>query len=157
MENFWANLKFNACGEIGVKPVEQQKSRLGTGHLPLNGKSALIVEDNALIALNLELCLLDAGATVVKIANSIASAKSALDEGIAFDVAVVDLLLPDGNASKLVQFLSGRGVGVVIATGDCDAVCQGQLAFRTAIDILQKPYTDRDLFKALTKCAAAAP
>lgn len=54
-----------------------------------------------------------------------------------------------------VQILSERGIAVVITTSD--AVCQGQPAFRTAIDIIQKPYTDRDLVKALMKCAAAAP
>jgi hypothetical protein len=43
-----------------------------------------------------------AGAAVV-IANSIALAKSALDEGIPFDAAVVDLRLADGNASPLIQ------------------------------------------------------
>ena len=68
--------------------------------------------------MNVEACLLDAGAAVVKMANSIASAKSALDEGIPFDAAVVDLHLADGNASSLVQALSERGVAVVITTGD---------------------------------------
>jgi DNA-binding NtrC family response regulator len=123
--------------------------------LPLKGKSALIVEDNALIAISAEFSLRDAGAAVVKIANSVASAKSALDEGFSFDVALVDLRLQDGDASPLVQILSERGVAVVITTGD--EVSQGQPALRTAIDILQKPYTDQDLIYALTKYAAAAP
>jgi len=47
--------------------------------------------------LSVESCLQDAGAAVV-IANSIALAQSALDEGIPFDAAVVDLHLADGNA-----------------------------------------------------------
>ena len=69
-----------------------------------------------------------------------ASAKSILDEGISFDVAVVDLLLADGNASTLAQVLSERGIAVVIATGD--VVCEGQPAHSKAITILQKPSTD---------------
>jgi FixJ family two-component response regulator len=107
------------------------------------------------LAISAEFCLLDAGAAVVKIANSMASAKSILDEGISFDVAVVDLLLADGNASTLAQVLSERGIAVVIATGD--VVCEGQPAHSKAITILQKPYTDRDLINALMRCAAAAP
>jgi DNA-binding NtrC family response regulator len=138
-----------------MKPVQQQKSWICSGELPLKGKSALIIEDDALIAINAEFCLLDAGAAVVKIANSMASAKSILDEGISFDVAVVDLLLADGNASTLAQVLSERGIAVVIATGD--VVCEGQPAHSKAITILQKPYTDRDLINALMRCAAAAP
>jgi DNA-binding NtrC family response regulator len=126
-----------------------------SGELPLKGKSAIIVEDDALVAISAEFSLRDAGAAVVRIANSVASAKSALDEGFPFDVALVDLYLEDGDASPLVQILSERGVGVVITTGY--AVRQRQPALRTAIDILQKPYTERDLINVLMKYAAAAP
>jgi hypothetical protein len=50
--------------------------------LPLAGRAVLIIEDEALVAMSVESCLLDAGAAVVKIADSIALAQSALDEGI---------------------------------------------------------------------------
>jgi CheY-like chemotaxis protein len=60
--------------------------------MPLSGKSLLVIEDEALIALSVESCLLDAGAAIVKTANSIAAALSALDEGIPFDAPMVDLL-----------------------------------------------------------------
>ncbi len=135
--------------------MQKQISRIHSGELPLKGKSAIIIEDNALIAISAEFSLRDAGVAVVRIANSVASAKSALDEGFPFDVALVDLYLEDGDASPLVQILSERGVAVVITTGD--AVCQGQPALRAAIVFLQKPYTERDLINALMKCAAAAP
>jgi CheY-like chemotaxis protein len=85
------------------------------GQVPLAGKSVLIIEDEALIAMGFESCLQDAGA-VVKIANSIASAQSALEEGIPFDAAVVELVVADGNASPLIQVLSERGIPVVITT-----------------------------------------
>lgn len=125
-----------------------------SGELPLKGKSAIIIEDDALIAMGAESDLLDAGAAVVRIANSIASAKIALDEGLPFDVALVDLCLEDGNAIPLVKILSERGVAVVIATGS--DVSRDQPAFRAAADILQKPYSVRDLINALMKCAPAA-
>jgi hypothetical protein len=38
--------------------------------LPLAGKSVLIIEDEALIAMNVESCLQDAGAAVAKNAES---------------------------------------------------------------------------------------
>jgi DNA-binding NtrC family response regulator len=65
---------------------------LASKRLPLAGKSVLIIEDEALIAMGFESCLQDAGA-VVKIASSIASAQSALEAGIPFDAAVVDLVV----------------------------------------------------------------
>lgn len=106
------------------------------GHLPLAGKSVLIIEDEPLIAMSVEFCLQDAGAAVV-IANSIALAQSALDEGIPFDVAVVDLHLADGSASHLIQVLSVLRIPVVITTGD--KVDRGQPALSKAVAILQKP------------------
>jgi len=73
--------------------MQKQKSSVLSGQLPLKGKSALIVEDNALVAIGAEFSLRDAGAAVVRIANSVTSAKSALDDGFPFDVALVDLYL----------------------------------------------------------------
>jgi DNA-binding NtrC family response regulator len=118
------------------------------GQLPLAGKSVLIIEDKALIAMSVESCLQDAGAAVV-IANSIALAQSALDEGIPFDAAVVDLHLADGNASPLIQVLSERGIPVVISTGD--EIDRRQPALSKAVAILQKPHTESDLINAITR------
>ena len=121
------------------------------GQLPLAGKSVLIIEDEALIAMSVEFCLQDAGAAVVKIANSIALAQSALDEGIPFDAAVVDLRLPDGNASPLIQVLSERGIPVVVTTGD--EVDRRQPALSKAVAILQKPHADSDLINTIIQKA----
>ena len=57
-----------------AKRQEQTTRPIGTslGELPLAGKSVLIIEDEALIAMGFESCLQDAGAAVVKIANSLA-------------------------------------------------------------------------------------
>jgi DNA-binding NtrC family response regulator len=118
------------------------------GQLPLAGKSVLVIEDEALIAMRVESCLQDAGAAVV-VANSVALAQSALDEGIPFDAAVVDLRLADGNASPLIRVLSERGIPVVISTGD--EVDRGQPALSKAIAILQKPYAENDLINAITR------
>src|ERR1700730_16961395 len=79
--------------------MQKRKSSVLSGHLPLKGKSAIIIEDNALVAIGAEFILQDAGAAVVRIANSVASAKRALDEGFPFDVALVDLYLGDRPGS----------------------------------------------------------
>jgi CheY-like chemotaxis protein len=85
--------------------------------LPLGGMSVLIVEDEALIALSVESCLLDAGAALVKIANSRAAAQSALEEDIPFDAAIVDLVLSNEDASPIIQILSEQGIPFVVSTG----------------------------------------
>jgi len=121
----------------------------GQEGLPLARKSVLIIEDEALIALSVETCLLDAGAAIVKIANSIASAQSALDEGIPFDAAIVDLRLADGNASSLIQVLSEREIPVVISTGD--EIDLEHPALSKAVAIIQKPHSDNDLIEAIVE------
>jgi len=68
------------------------------GSEPDRKRLILIIEDEALIAMNVESCLLDAGTAIVKTASSIAAAQSALDDGIKFDAAIVDLLLTHKNA-----------------------------------------------------------
>jgi hypothetical protein len=69
------------------------------GHqLPLAGKSLLVIEDEALIAFNVESYILEAGAAFVKIVNSVGWAQSSL-HGIPFDAAVVDLCVVDGNSA----------------------------------------------------------
>jgi CheY-like chemotaxis protein len=91
-------------------------------------------------------CLQDAGA-VVKITNSVAFALRALGEGNLFDAAVVDLHESDGAAISLVQILFERGIAVVITAGY--EVDGEKPALGRAAAILQKPYADSDLIKAL--------
>jgi CheY-like chemotaxis protein len=133
-----------APAQAALKPSDQKG-------LPLGGRSILVIEDEALIAMSVESCLLDAGATIVKIANSIAAAQSALDEGIPFDAAIVDLLLTHENAWPLIQILSERRIPILITTGaDIDL---GHPALSNAVAFLQKPYNDSDLIEALVEWA----
>jgi DNA-binding NtrC family response regulator len=125
------------------------------GHqLPLAGKSVLVIEDEALIALNVESCLLEAGTAFVKIVNSVGWAQSSL-YGIPFDVAVVDLCVVDGNASPLIPVLSEGGIPVVITTGS--NVDPGHPALSKAAVVLQKPHANSDLIEAIVKCVIVAP
>jgi DNA-binding NtrC family response regulator len=130
-------------------PDQATLTPAGDHGFPLSKKSVLIIEDEALIDLRVESCLLDAGAAIVKIANSIAAAQSILDDGIPFDAAIVDLHLADGNASPLIQILSEREIPVVISTGD--EIDLEHPALSSAVAILQKPHTDTDLIEAIVE------
>ena len=123
----------------------------GTARGASAGKSVLIIEDEALIAFSVESCLLDAGATIVKTANSIAAAHSALEQGISFDAAIVDLILADENAFPLSTYYrnvaspwwSPRGADIDL----------GHPALSHAVAFLQKPYDESELIEALVEWA----
>jgi DNA-binding NtrC family response regulator len=123
-----------------------EKAPLLPDDLPLAGKSVLVVEDEPLIAMSVEADLQDAGAAIVKITHSVASARRAIDEG-KFDAAVIDLHVADGDASPLIEVLSERGTPVVVTTG---AGAHGELPDPSkAVAILQKPYPQGDLIKVI--------
>jgi CheY-like chemotaxis protein len=113
--------------------------------LPLAGKSILVVEDESLIAMNVEYSLNDAGAATVIVASSVAQAQAALTKGT-YDAAIVDFRLLDSDASVLIDALSGREIPVVVTTGD--SFVQADLSKKVAV--LRKPYSDRDLIKVMT-------
>lgn len=116
--------------------------------LPLAGKSILLIEDEPLVALNVENSLKDAGAAVIKTVGSVAKAQVALGDGVFFDTAIVDLRLSDGDGSQLIGVLTGRGIPVVVTTGaNLDDV---QPDLSKAVAVLQKPYLESDLIKTMT-------
>ena len=115
--------------------------------LPLAGKSILVIEDEALIALNVETALKEAGASVVVTAGSVAQAQHAIGNSICFDTAVVDLHLTDGDASPLIGVLSARGIAVIVTTGGSIEPVQPDLS--QAIAVLQKPYRESDLINSI--------
>lgn len=93
----------------------------------LNGKHILLVEDESLIALDLQSELKDEGARV-SITPSVAATLIAL-QALKFDAAVVDHALQDGDGSEICTQLLKRGIpfftysGHIQITGPCrDAV-----------------------------------
>ena len=131
----------DALPESQRRPAQLSESHPSA--LVLAGMSVLILEDEPLVAMFVESCLQDAGATIVKIAASISAARSVLNES--FDAAVIDLHLADGDASALIGVLSGRGIPVVVTTGD---TIDREMLTQT-VAVLQKPYPEADLIKVL--------
>jgi DNA-binding NtrC family response regulator len=113
--------------------------------LLLAGMSVLILEDEPLVAMFVESCLQDAGATVIKIAASLTATQSAIDEGNSFEAAVIDLRVADGDASPLIGILSERRIPVVVTTG---GTIHRELLTQT-VAVLQKPYPEADLVRVL--------
>ncbi len=119
-----------------------------TTHAPARRPRVLLVDDNAALADNLRDILEEAG-FAVRAAGTCADAHAAARAG--FDVALVDLELPDGNGTALAEELKEASPDseVVLLTGHAtmesavDAVRAGACAY------LQKPVNPPELVMTL--------
>lgn len=109
----------------------------------------LIVEDEALVALEIETILTQAGHQPVAIADDVPSALAVVDEAQP-DIALVDIQLARGASGLTVAAeLKARGIPTLFATGNCPGEQRDDLA----IGCLHKPFTDRSLTAALAAVA----
>lgn len=109
--------------------------------------AVLIVENEFLLAVNLETTMREAGASVVETAASLADAR-VLVEQREFDAAILDIRLMDGNSLPLAQELTERGVPVVIHSGhakpsDCSMVPEAVF--------LPKPSTPTEIVRSVLR------
>lgn len=110
----------------------------------------LVVEDEALVAMELEMMIALAGHKVVAQADDLASALAALEAGLP-DLALVDIQLAQGcSGLDVAAALKAHHVPVVFATGNCPSE-QGRAV---ALGCLHKPITDSTLAAALATAEA---
>lgn len=115
------------------------------------GLKAVIVEDNALLAMLLEDMLGDPGIAVAGTATNLAEAM-ALARHVEADVAVLDLNL-DGELSfpAAEQFMA-RGIPMVFSTGYGIQELPGQFA---RVPTIEKPFAPDELEAALLRATTA--
>jgi CheY-like chemotaxis protein len=106
-----------------------------SGPVDLAGARVLIVEDAALLAMELETGLSEAGAIVVGPAYELEEALALLDQRI--DAAVLDANLNGLSVSPVADILAERGVPFVFATGYGDA---GGAPSGFGAPVIRKPY-----------------
>ena len=112
----------------------------------------LIVEDEMLVAMNIEDMLLDLGHEVAGLASRLEPALSLAREA-AFDLAVLDVNLAGKASFPVAAALAKRGIPFLFATGyGAQGITE---EFRQA-PVLQKPFRARELDAALRATAAAA-
>jgi DNA-binding response OmpR family regulator len=113
---------------------------------PLSGVRVLIVEDDTLLAMDLEETLIDAGAIVAGVCQT-------LDDGMTrandddFAVAVLDFSLGADTVASLARRLVRRGLPFVLYTGKSRA--EPSLAEWRDCEIVEKPAPPRVLLSAL--------
>ena len=107
----------------------------------------LVVEDEMLVAMNIEDMLLDLGHEVAGLASRLEPALSLAREG-AFDLAMLDVNLAGQQSFPIADILIARGIPFVFATGyGIKGIAE---AYRDR-PVLQKPFRTRDLGEALDR------
>ena len=114
-------------------------------------RRVLIVEDEAMIAMLLELVLQNADCAVV---GPVASVRGALRliQGQSLDAAVVDFRLGDDDSCEIMDELDERGVPFLIMTGQEMADLPPRLRH---LNIMNKPFQPEALVKAVEKILRA--
>jgi DNA-binding response OmpR family regulator len=114
-------------------------------HRPLSEVRVLVVEDDPLMAIDLEDTLADAGAVVVDLCRTLDEAMARAN-GDDFAVAVLDFGLGTDTASPVARRLVRRGVPFILYTGKSSG--DPSLA-EWACPIVQKPASPRELVSAV--------
>lgn len=96
--------------------IELPEGGLPTAALPLAGRRVFLVEDEALVAIDLEMTLEAAGAVVLGPFLNLRGAIAGLG-GPAPDVAILDVVLGRDESYPLADVLSERGVPLVFHSG----------------------------------------
>lgn len=114
----------------------------------LAGTRVLVVEDEAIIALDLADTFANAGANVIGPAASVREAMLLLDGGI-IDTALLDFNVADGEVTPLLDLLVSRGVPVIVYTGRGlpEALC----ARHPHLPVLRKPLPPGRLLQEMAR------
>jgi DNA-binding response OmpR family regulator len=110
----------------------------------------LLLEDEALIAIEVERMLADAQLGLATCLASCAEALTWLETNTP-DVAVVDIFLKDGECDEVAEVLVARGVPLIIHTARRKATSDNHRVFRKGIWIC-KPSDPSELTSAVKAC-----
>lgn len=127
--------------------VHQKSTPVTRGEYPLR---ILVVEDEALLAMNIEGALTDARHEVVGIADDFDSALARAAERVP-DLALLDIHLLSGSSGlDVAAAFRTRGIPCLFVTGNCSTDPAPELA----LGCLHKPFDDRILVNAVTAVEA---
>jgi DNA-binding response OmpR family regulator len=112
----------------------------------LEGRRILVLEDEFLIAMDVEQICRDHGASQVLIARTLEEAEAAAANSV-FDAAIIDIMLGNDSTLEFAASLRERRIPFAFASGysDLDEIAS---AF-PEIRIIGKPYSGDDLVQAI--------
>lgn len=114
--------------------------------------SVFIVEDEALVALNLEDMLMELGFEIAGQAMRLDAALRQVEGGVGAGVAILDVNLAGTPVFPVAEKLVERGIPIVFATGYGRAGLPDEWRDRP---VLQKPYTLEEVATVLGQIEAA--
>ena len=117
---------------------------------PLVGRVILVIEDEPLIAIDVQQAFEDAGATVV-VARTLAAALVAVEDN-SISAAIVDHALGDGDSSEICERLTERSVAFITYSGftHLEGACAGAKH-------ISKPASTSMLVTTITGLLASRP
>jgi DNA-binding response OmpR family regulator len=108
----------------------------------LAGVSALIVEDETLVAIDVENLLREFGAERVWSTGALSAARRILSSNADISIVLLDLKLQDGCGEEMLAELAGGNIPVIVMTG--------YAAFASALaPVIYKPYSTEGLLKKI--------
>jgi CheY-like chemotaxis protein len=116
----------------------------------LQGKHILVLEDDAVVAVEYRFQLRSAGATESLQPTVTRALKYLADHEV--DAAIVDYQLPDGDCQPLLEQLARRHIPFVIVSGDTFGMRQET----TDAPVLSKPVRTREVYRSLTEALAGS-
>ncbi len=117
----------------------------------LEGLRILVLEDEFLIAMDVEQLCREHGAVDVALARNLEEA----GDGTNFDAAIVDMLLDGVSTLDFAARLKEAGKPFVFASGYTD---NGEVAKRfPGVTMVGKPYSGNDLIEAVAAACARVP
>ncbi|MCL2665216.1 MAG: response regulator transcription factor [Defluviitaleaceae bacterium] len=117
--------------------------------MQIDAKKILLAEDDAIIASGLVYAFGQEGYTVTH-CGSVREAKKAAD-CTAFDIAVLDMRLPDGTGFEIFDFLKGSGAAVIFLTAADDEAGTVRAFEGGAEDYVTKPFRLRELLARIKR------
>lgn len=108
------------------------------------GARVLVVEDEQLIALDIDQICTDSGATSVTIVSTIEDALAV--DPATFDIAVLDRSLAGKSTVNVARRLQASGVPFIFSSGWSD---DAELAEFPKAPLVQKPYSTKALLEAM--------
>ena len=118
----------------------------------LSGKRLLIVEDEFIIALDIQRVLEDAGAQQSVLARNYDELATLSGRYSEFDLAIVSAPRPGSSDGDVAGNLVAAGVAVVVCTGRPGALADTALA---EAEIVDKPFSDDELVAACERALSA--
>ena len=115
----------------------------------------LLLEDDLMIAGGLIYALAQAGYEVIH-AKTVKEGKDAIKNSVSFDLAILDMQLPDGIGSEVQEFLKGKETEIIFLTVIDD---EGNIvkAFEDgAADYITKPFRLRELLARVKRILLTA-